>query len=433
MENTNKRYWKGIEELKNDINVVKNADKEFNLEGLEGGTYRRDFLKMLGFRVAAVSLAACNAPVRHTIPYLNKPEDIEPGIPNYYASTYAVAGNYCSVLVKTREGRPVKIEGNKLSGVTKGGVSAQVHASLLSLYDNERSKEPTKAGKKIAWADLDKEVSAALAASSNIRIVSNSILSPSTKSVIADFSSKYPSAKHIAYDSNSASAILEANATSFGKAAIPSYLFNKANVIVGLNCDFLGTWISPLEYAAQWAETRKLRSGKNGKNTMSRHYQFETGMSMTGANADYRSMIKPSQEGVLIANLYNKVASILGQGSQLSTTKGDFEYLDKCAKDLVAAKGAGLVVSGSNDTAVQTLVNGLNSLLGNIGSTIDFGTTVNYRQGSDAALTQFASELKSGAVHVVIFLDCNPVYGSILGAEIAEGIKKSKTTIAIAD
>lgn len=433
MENTNKRYWKGIEELKNDINVVKNADKEFNLEGLEGGTYRRDFLKMLGFGVAAVSLAACNAPVRHTIPYLNKPEDIEPGIPNYYASTYAVAGNYCSVLVKTREGRPVKIEGNKLSGVTKGGVSAQVHASLLSLYDNERSKEPTKAGKKITWADLDKEVSAALAASSNIRIVSNSILSPSTKSVIADFSSKYPSAKHIAYDSNSASAILEANATSFGKAAIPSYLFNKANVIVGLNCDFLGTWISPLEYAAQWAETRKLRSGKNGKNTMSRHYQFETGMSMTGANADYRSMIKPSQEGVLIANLYNKVAGILGQGSQLSTTKGDFEYLDKCAKDLVAAKGAGLVVSGSNDTAVQTLVNGLNSLLGNIGSTIDFGTTVNYRQGNDAALAQFASELKSGGVDAVIFLDCNPVYDSILGAEIAEGIKKAKTTIAIAD
>jgi molybdopterin-containing oxidoreductase family iron-sulfur binding subunit len=138
MENTNKRYWKGIEELKNDIDVVKNADKEFNLEGLEGGTYRRDFLKMLGFGVAAVSLAACDAPVRKTIPYLNKPEEVEPGIPNYYASTFAQAGQYCSILVKTREGRPVKIEGNKLSGVTKGGVSAAVHASLLSLYDNEK-------------------------------------------------------------------------------------------------------------------------------------------------------------------------------------------------------------------------------------------------------------------------------------------------------
>ena len=433
MENTNKRYWKGIEELKNDIDVVKNADKEFNLDGIEGGTYRRDFLKMLGFGVAAVSLAACSAPVRHTVPYLNKPEDIEPGIPNYYASTFALAGNYCSVLVKTREGRPVKIEGNKLSGVTKGGVNAQVHASLLSLYDNERLKEPTKGGKKITWADLDKEVSAALASSSNIRVVSNTVLSPSTKSVLADFSSKYPSAKHITYDSNSASALIEANGTSFGKAAIPSYLFNKANVIVGINCDFLGTWISPIEYSIQWAETRRLSSAKGGKRTMSRHYQFETGMSMTGANADYRGMFKPSQEGLFVANLYNKIAGIMGAGSQLSVAKTDFENIDKCAKDLVAAKGASLVVSGSNDVAVQTIVNGINSLLGNLGNTIDFGTTVNYRQGSDAAMTQFISELKSGAVDAVIFLDSNPVYDHLNGDEIAEGLKKAKLTVAIAD
>ncbi|MCF8323530.1 MAG: TAT-variant-translocated molybdopterin oxidoreductase [Leadbetterella sp.] len=433
MENTNKRYWKGIEELKNDISVVKNADKEFNLEGLEGGTYRRDFLKMLGFGVAAVSLAACNAPVRHTIPYLNKPEDIEPGIPNYYASTFAQAGSYCSILVKTREGRPVKIEGNKLSGVTKGGVSAHVHASLLSLYDNERSKEPTKGGKKITWAELDKEVSAALDSSSNIRVVSNTILSPSTKSVLADFASKYPSAKHVTYDSNSVSALIEANGTSFGKAVIPSFLFNKANVIVGINCDFLGTWISPIEYAAQWAETRRLSSAKGGKKTMSRHYQFETGMSMTGANADYRGMFKPSQEGAFVANLYNRVAGIMGVGSQLSVAKGDFENIDKCAKDLVTAKGSSLVVSGSNDVAVQTIVNGINSLLGNLGNTIDFGTTVNYKQGNDAAMNQFVAELKSGAVDAVIFLDSNPVYDHLLGADIAEGLKKAKLSVAIAD
>src|SRR6218665_2479121 len=104
MENTKKRYWKGIEELKNDINVVKNSEKEFNLDDIDGGTHSRDFLKMLGFGVAAVSLAACDAPVRKTIPYLNKPEDVEPGIPNYYATTYASGGDYSSILVKTREG-----------------------------------------------------------------------------------------------------------------------------------------------------------------------------------------------------------------------------------------------------------------------------------------------------------------------------------------
>jgi MoCo/4Fe-4S cofactor protein with predicted Tat translocation signal len=432
MENTNKKYWKGIEELKNDISVVKNADREFNLDEIEGGTYRRDFLKMLGFGVAAVSLAACDAPVRKTIPYLNKPEDVEPGIPNYYASSYTLAGQYASILVKTREGRPVKIEGNKLSGVTKGGVNAAVHASVLSLYDNEKLKHPTKSGNKISWSELDKEIVSGLKKSSNIRIVSNTILSPSAKAVISDFIASYPGAKHITYDTNSASGLIEANALSFGKAAIPSYLFNKANVIVGVNADFLGTWLSPIEYSSLWAETRRLKSGKDGKNTMSRHYQFETGLTITGANADYRGRIKPSQEGLLLAALYNKILAITG-GSGVNSPKIDIENLDKCAKDLVAAKGSGLVVSGSNDVAIQTIVNAINTVLGNIGSTIDFGTTVNYKQGNDKEMAQFTSEIKSGAIDAVIFLGSNPVYDYVGGKDIADGIKKAKLSISLSE
>ena len=165
MENTNKKYWKGVEELKNDIGFVKNANREFNLDDIDTvePTHRRDFLKVLGFSVAAVSLAACDAPVRKAIPYLNKPESVEPGIPNWYASTYSEGGDYCSILVKTREGRPVKIEGNKLSSITKGAVNARVHASVLSLYDNEKLKAPKKGSSDIKWEELDKEVIAALA------------------------------------------------------------------------------------------------------------------------------------------------------------------------------------------------------------------------------------------------------------------------------
>ncbi len=425
MENTNKKYWKGIEELKNDIEVVKNADREFNLDEVEGGTYRRDFLKMLGFGVAAVSLAACEAPVRKTIPYLNKPDDIEPGIPNYYASSYAVGGQYCSILVKTREGRPVKIEGNKLSGVTKGGVSASVHASLLSLYDNEKLKNPTKSGKKISWTELDKEVINSLSSSSNIRIVSNTILSPTSKSVISDFKAKYPSTQHVTYDASSASAIVEANTSSFGKAVIPSYLFNKANIIVGVNCDFLGSWLSPIEFSTQWAETRRLNSEKEGKRTMSRHYQFESGMTLSGANSDYRAMLKPSQEGAFLVALYNKLTG--------NAVKSEFENLDKCVKDLIANKGTSLVVSGTNDVSIQILVNAINATLGNIGSTVDFSTTVNYKLGNDASMTAFSNELKSGNIDAVIFLGCNPVYDSSLGSAIAENIKKAKLSIALTE
>ncbi|MCU0324531.1 MAG: TAT-variant-translocated molybdopterin oxidoreductase [Spirosomaceae bacterium] len=433
MENNNtKRYWKGVEELKNDIEFVKNANREFNMDDVEEGTHRRDFLKVLGFGMAAVTLAACDAPVRKAIPYLNKPEDVEPGIPNWYASTYSEGGDYCSILVKTREGRPVKIEGNKSSSITKGGVSARVHASVLSLYDNEKLKAPQKGSSEISWQDLDKEIIASLAKGGNIRIVSNTILSPSSKSVIADFIAKYPSASQVVYDANSASGLLDANLKSFGQRVIPSYDFSKAKVMVGINADFLGTWIAPLTFSAQWAETRKVSSSKNGKKEMSRHYQFETGMSVTGANADYRAMIKPSEEGAFVAALYNKLAAALG-GSQVSAPSVTVDNLDKCVKELVAAKGAALVVSGSNDVSVQILVNAINNLLGSYGTTIDLGNPVNYRQGNDTAMNTFIDEVKRGQVNTVIFYGANPVYDHPRGAELGEALAKVSTSVSFAD
>src|SRR5690606_16316060 len=122
----------------------------------------RDFLKMMGFGVTAVSLAACDAPVRHAIPFVNKPEDYEASIPNYYASTYINGGDYCSIVVKTREGRPIKVDGNALSSVTRGGTSPQVEASVLSLYDNDRLRGPKANRQRIDWAGLDQQVVARL-------------------------------------------------------------------------------------------------------------------------------------------------------------------------------------------------------------------------------------------------------------------------------
>ncbi|AWW00057.1 TAT-variant-translocated molybdopterin oxidoreductase [Arcticibacterium luteifluviistationis] len=427
MENTTKRYWKGIEEYRNDIEVVKNADSEFNLEDIEGGTHRRDFLKMLGFGVAAVSLAACDAPVRKTIPYLKKPESVEPGIPNYFASTYAQGGDYASILVKTVEGRPIKIEGNKLSKVTRGGMSARVHASVLSLYDNDKLRGPQKGGADITWEDLDKEVMTGLSSASNVRIVSSTVVSPTAKKVIADFSAKYPSTKHVAYDVTSVSGLIDANSKSFGKAIVPTYDFSKAKVIVGVNCDFLGNWVSSIQHAAQWAEGRRLKSGKDGKQTMSRHYQFETGLSITGAAADYRDMIKPSEEGALLVALYSKLT-----GNSIGNSTVSSEVLDKCVADLKAANGAALVVSGSNDVAIQTVVNGINDFLGSYGNTISLAKGDNTRQGNDADVASFVSDLKSGNVDAVIFLDANPVFNLPNGTELATLIGKVKTSVSFA-
>ncbi|HEX7016361.1 MAG TPA: TAT-variant-translocated molybdopterin oxidoreductase [Cyclobacteriaceae bacterium] len=423
MKESKKVYWKGLEQLRNDASFLKQAQNEFAPEPEEDpGHSRRDFLRMMGFGLSAAALAACEAPVRHAIPYAIKPEDVDPGIANYYASTYINGGDYCSIVVKTREGRPIKIEGNTLSGVTGGGTSAQVEASVLSLYDNARLRGPKKGKDRITWEDLDREVIAKLreisASGGQIRIVSHSILSPSTRRVLEQFRAAYPTTQQVVYDQHSHYGMLKANEESIGAAIIPSYDFSKANVIVSIAADFLSTWLSPIEFTRQYAQTRAVGEDKK---TMSRHYQFESILSLTGANADYRTMIKPSQEGAVAVQLYNLIAAKAGQ----ATLPGgiDAPNLQKAADDLWAARGNALVVAGSNDKAIQTVVNGINSMLGSYGTTILTHVPVNYRQGDDVAMVKFIDELHSGRIAAVIFYNCNPVYDHPMGEQLQAGLK----------
>jgi MoCo/4Fe-4S cofactor protein with predicted Tat translocation signal len=442
MENSNKRYWKGIEELTNEPSFVKNVHNEFGNMPSENdskgdalvdgsGTHRRDFLKMLGFGVAAVSLAACEAPVKKTIPYLNKPEDVEPTIANWYASTYTDGGDYAAILVKTREGRPIKIEGNKLSSVSGGALSGRAHASVLSLYDNEKLKGPLAGGKAADWTQLDKEfvakLSAVAAKGGQIRIVSNTVLSPTTKKVIADFAAKYPTTQHISYDANPAYGLTQAHG-----GILPSIDFSKAKTIVSIGADFLGSWISPTEFAAQWALTRRVSSEKGGKKDMSRHYQFETILSNTGANADYRASYKPSQEGIVALTLYNAVAKLTGAGlANAGSIKID--HLEKAAKDLVASKGASIVVAGSNDPEVQKIVAATNALVGAYGTTLNTAIPMHYRQGNDMAMANFIKETVAGKIGAVIFYNANPVYNHPMGAALAAALPKVELSLSTND
>lgn len=429
MEESKKIYWKGLEQLTNDSEFVKNANNEFGQAPEEDlGHTRRDFLKMMGFGVSAVALAACEAPIRKAIPYINKPVDVDPSVANYYASTYTNGGDYCSIVVKVREGRPIKVDGNTLSSITKGGTSAQVEASVLSLYDNSRLHGPKTAGKKTTWAEIDKQIIDKLTGLSigggKIVIVSNTILSPSTKATIEKFKAKFSTTQHVVYDQVSAYGTLKANEESFGTAMIPSYDYSKANVIVSIASDFLTSGTSPIEATKQYAQGREVGEEKK---EMSRHYQFETLLSLTGANADYRTQIKPSEEGAVTAQLYNLIAAKAGQ----AVVGGGVEktYLKEAADDLWASRGKALVVAGSNDKAIQVLINGINVMLGSYGSTI-IGVPVNFRQGNDEAMANFVKETEAGSVAAVIFYNCNPVYDHPMGANLAEGLKKVNVKIA---
>jgi MoCo/4Fe-4S cofactor protein with predicted Tat translocation signal len=433
MEESKKIYWKGIEQLANNPEFVKHAHHEFApappQEEEDPGHSRRDFLKMMGFGMAAVSLAACEAPIRKAIPYVNKPEDIDPSIANYYASSYINGGDYCSIVVKTREGRPIKVDGNALSSVTKGGINAQVEASVLSLYDNARLRGPKAGGKKISWEDLDAQVIAKLneiaGKGGQIRIVSNTVLSPSTKAAIEAFKAKYPTTQHVQYDQTSHYGIWKGNEESFGKGMIPSYDFSKANTIVSIAADFLNSWGASIENTIQYGKSREVSETKRD---MSRHYQFESILSITGANADYRTQIKPSEEGAVAVQLYNLIAGKAGR----ATVSGGVEKpnLAKAADELWANRGKALVVAGSNDKAVQVIVNAINDMLGSYGTTILPNLTVNYRQGNDETMAAFIGELEAGKVDGVIFYNANPVYDHPQGDKIAAALKNVALSVA---
>ncbi|HLZ87169.1 MAG TPA: hypothetical protein VKQ52_08015, partial [Puia sp.] len=190
-----------------------------------------------------------------------------PGVADYYATTYVSGGDVIPVVAKVRDGRPIKIEGNELSSFTKGGTSARVQASVLDLYDTARLRYPVQIvdGKpqEVSTFDaFDKLVGDALAgaAGSSVVLLTATITSPTTKQIISEFLAKYPGSRHVQYDADSYAGLLLANEASYGKRAIPSYQFDKAKVIVSLGADFLGTWLSPVEFARGWGQGRKVNA-----------------------------------------------------------------------------------------------------------------------------------------------------------------------------
>ena len=439
---SNKKYWKGLEELQKTPEFVEKNKNEFaeslpieevlNEAGLKTVTPRRDFLKALGFGVGAVSLAACQtAPVHKSIPYVVKPEEVTPGVANYYVSSF----NGQSILVKTREGRPIKIEGNPAGLFGNHGTDATTQASVLDLYDIAKLKKPVLNGETSGWKEVDAFVKSELAkvqsSGKKIRIVSSTITSPSTKAVIADFIAKYPAASHIQVDAVSYSGILQANANSFGKAVLPRYRFDKADVIVSLGADFLGTWIAGEEHTKQYVSNRNAKSLKSGK--MSRHIQFETGMSLTGTNADSRIPVKVSEQGPAVIALYNAITGTQLPGASLGANTIADKAIKLAAKELLNAQGRAVVVSGSNDVAVQSLVNAINSALGSYGSTIDLDNPVKTYAGSDAAFSAFVGELNRGEVGAVFFLNTNPAYSYYDSKTFTEALKKAPLRVSFAD
>jgi MoCo/4Fe-4S cofactor protein with predicted Tat translocation signal len=428
------KYWQSFAELNDKERAQKLALNEFqeelpfeDLDGkglMDAKTPRRDFLKYLGFSTAAATLAAsCKNPVRKAVPFVNKPENITPGVAKYYASTFVSDGEVLPVVVKVREGRPIKIEGNDLYPFTKGGTSARAQASVLDLYDMYRLPHPKrKAGNAFqeipTFEQLDSQVANALAnAGGSVVLLTGSIASPSTKQVITEFLGRVPGSRHVQYDGVSYSGILQANG-----GRIPAYQFDRARVIVSLGADFLGTWVSPVEFARQYAVGRTI----NEQNpSMSKHYQFESFLSVTGSCADERFTHRPSETGLVAMAL---LSALGGQAPAANIADANLRNaIQKAANDLRANNGAALVVSGSNDPNVQAIVASINSM---VGATIEAGVSYNTRQGIDADMLRLVEEMNAGQVGALLIYGANPAYDYFDAERFKQAMAKVKLTVS---
>ena len=437
-----KKYWQSFAERTGSEELKKASQDEFKEElivedasgkGLLDATApRRDFLKYLGFSTAAAALAAsCETPVRKAIPYVNKPENMIPGVADWYATTYVSGGQAIPVLAKVRDGRPIKIEGNDMSPIFKGGTNAQVQASVLDLYDTARLRYPMqRAGNDFkevtTFSAIDKLVADAMngLGGAPVVLLTATITSPTTRQAITEFLAKYPNSRHVQYDGVSYSGLLTANEASYGKRAIPSYAFENAKVIVSLGADFLGTWLAPVEFQHGYSKNRVIAEANP---QMSKHFQFESMMSMTGANADERYTHLPSQTGAVALAL---LSAINGSVSKPSLDAKLQAGVDKAAKELLANRGAGLVVCGSNNPNVQVVVNAINEAIGASGTTVNWATTNNTYQGVDAEFAQLITDMEAGRIGGLVVYDANPAYAHYEADRFKKALAKVRVTVS---
>jgi len=384
------------------------------------GVSRRSFLRAAGYGVAAATLASCaRAPARSIVSSVSGAEGQRAGRAYFVATTCGGCPAACGVLAKCVDGRPVKLEGLPAHPVSAGGLCAVGQAQVLSLYDSHRLAAPLVAGAKTSWSAVDAEIRAKLdAAKGRARLLTGTVHSPSTRAWIDAFEKRF-GARHVAYDALSSSAIADAHRETHGVRALPRYRFDKARVIASFGADFLGTWISPVEFTSQWRAGRALAAGAT---TSSKHWQIEARTSMTGLRADRRVRLAPWETADALAELH---AALGGSG-------GSRAWARELADEISAARGASLVVCDDRDVAAQTLVNAINERLGNYGATLDVGTPSHAALGEDAALRALLDEACSGAVDVLIVTGCNPAYDLPAGARFAEAASKVGTVVVLA-
>lgn len=425
---------------------------------------RRDFMRISGVAAATAAMtgAGCSEwrnDVEYIVPYVDRPEEIRIGMPNYYSSVCTGCAAGCGMLVTSRGGRPIKVEGNPRHPVSRGGLCARGQSHYRGLYDPDRAKNPVRIRENgqheiLSWEDLDQAAASAVkdaARGGGVGILTKTFTGSARRALVEDIAEALPSVQHYQYEAFGSDALLAASEACYGTAHIPHYDFSKADYVVSLGSDFLGTWLSPVEFTRTFSERR------NPDDAMSKLVAFEGAMTLTGANADERFPVRPDdlsqialalahvvvttrQTGPLASNRSvvaalapftpEAVAEATGLDANELTRIGQ-ELSDNAGKSLVIA--GGLASSTPGGLALETVINLLNATLGNEGTVIDRTRPSRQEAGTLADLQQLVADIDSGKIDVLIVHGANPLYNAPLTLGLREAFEKVGTVISATD
>jgi Fe-S-cluster-containing dehydrogenase component/anaerobic selenocysteine-containing dehydrogenase len=426
------KFWMTVDQAENPQAFAQTVPGEFTEKLSASGAAdvdRRGFLKVTGAASLMAALAGCTRrPVQKIVPYVTNPVEIIPGVPDFYASVDPSTGY--GLVLRTREGRPIKVDGNVDHPLNRGALSARGQAMVHDLYDPDRVRAPMIGGAEKTWEEFDKEAGAAVREAKGATwLLTGTNMSPTLARVVRE-----AGIKHVMLDSSSMDDVLDGQAQSYGTRVFPRYRFDKADYVLSLNADFLGTWGSHVEYTKQFSDKRRLLDGKN---TMSKLTVFEPMMTVTGQNADKRHSVHPADLFAVTLSIAAAVSKLLGrgEGELAAFTPGSVaqqsgisaEAIEAVAKDLVKHKGHGLVVArglGPHAVALQNVVNYLNSILDNEGETVDGANPSLQFQGSHSEFEKLLNAARTGGVKTLVIQGLNPVYAFAEPMKVSEALSK---------
>jgi len=432
-------FWRTLEEQAGDPAFRERLYSEFPsaVEAITDPIQRRAFLKLMGASIALAGVTACTRqPVETIVPYVRQPEELIPGRPMFFATTMPLGGEGYGLLVESHEGRPTKIEGNPLHPGSLGAADIHAQAAILGLYDPDRAKTLTNLGEIRPWSAFLGTVRAAMMSQlplkgAGVRILTESISSPTLAAQIRDVISRYPSAKWHQWDPASGNNARIGARLAFGQFADTRYDFTRADVVVALDADFAVSGPGHLRYARDFFSRRRPEDAAR----MNRFYAIETMPTATGAKADHRLPLKPSD----IAHVARRLAGAVGaRAAGADAAAQDFgaaasKFLDAVAKDLQAARGRSIVIAGEHQpAAVHALAHAINDALGNVGATVLHTQSVEAEPVDQReSLRELVADMNAGTVDLLLILSGNPAFTAPPDFQFAAALDKVQLRVRL--